>query len=218
VEGNGNDRHADRYSPMTVSALLRLPECSARSFMVASALGRFVRQDGSFEALRSAKDAAGSVIGKTQRVRILKVLNIQPRRWRALVDDWELRYIAHRCRRGEVCLFVRPLEAKCPACSQEIEVTEVSPRPDARRHRRGRPKQSGTGTTTEAALVQPKSGSNSAARVSPTVPLSVADSAHPNGGSLQGHEVGVPTEAGEEMTAEEAQRLLNGFTKRAAAE
>jgi len=41
--------HLDRSSPASVAALLRLPEASSRSFVVASALGRFFDHDGSFK-------------------------------------------------------------------------------------------------------------------------------------------------------------------------
>jgi hypothetical protein len=62
--------HLDRSSPSSVAALLRLPEGNARSFVVASALGRFCRHDGTFAEVRSIKDIGGSFIGPRQRGRV----------------------------------------------------------------------------------------------------------------------------------------------------
>jgi hypothetical protein len=184
VADQGELFNSRRYSPVSVAVYLRLPEANARSFAVASALGRFIRLDGSFGSVRSVSDAGGSVVGPTQRQRVLAVLNIQPRRWRSLVTDWEARYVAHRCAHDTVTLFVQPLEKACPACRAPIAFSNMPPAPDARRH------ESGTSTTAEAALVRPQSGSNTTARGVPTGPLFVAASVHPKSGVLQGEEVG----------------------------
>lgn len=109
--------------------------------------------------------------------------------------------MAHKCGRGVVTLFCRPLEAACPGCGSAIVLSMMPPAPDARRHR------SGTTTTTKAALVRPQSGSNNAARAVPTVPRFVARSVHPKSGVLQGEEVGGGSGSEEESERSEHQAL-----------
>jgi hypothetical protein len=155
--------HLDRSSPSSVAVLLRLPEANARSFMVASALGRFCRHDGTFGEVRSIRDIGGSFIGPRQRGRVLQALGIKERRWRKLVTDWESRYVAHRCGPGGVVLFVRPLLDTCPVCNALIEITDTPPNPSARR-------KTGTNRTPETAPVVPPNGPNSAGGAVPTVP------------------------------------------------
>jgi hypothetical protein len=127
--------HLDRSPPSSVATLLRLPEGNARSFVVASALGRFFDHDGSFKEVRSLKDIGGSFVGPRQRQRVLQALRIKDRRWQELVTDWESRYVAHRCGPGGVALFAKPLLDNCPVCNVYIEVTEMAPDPAARRRR-----------------------------------------------------------------------------------
>ena len=64
--------HLERSSPASVLALLRLPEANARSFVIASALGRFFDHDGSFKEVRSLKEIGGSFVGLKQRGRVLR--------------------------------------------------------------------------------------------------------------------------------------------------
>lgn len=126
----------ERFPPMRVAAYLQLPEASARSFAVAGALGRIVRTDGTFEPLGTMRDAAGVVVGRAQRKRVMAALNIKAERWRRLIIEWESRYVAHRCSGDSTCLFVRPFLEECPACRAYIHV-EAKPRPpDARRRPR----------------------------------------------------------------------------------
>jgi hypothetical protein len=136
--------HLDRSPPSSVAVLLRLPEGNARSFVVASALGRFFDHDGSFKEVRSLKEIAGSFVGPKQRERVLQALRIKERRWQQLITDWESRYAAHRCGPGGVALFARPLLDCCPVCNVYIEVTEMAPDPAARRKRSGTARQSAT--------------------------------------------------------------------------
>jgi hypothetical protein len=119
----------ERYSPVTVAALLRLPESNARAFVVASALGSFRRLDGSSERLQSGKQAAGTLVSRKRKALILAVLDISPQRWRALVSNWMQANLAHRCDRGVVFLFARPLFDECPSCHTELLVDEIPPSP-----------------------------------------------------------------------------------------
>jgi hypothetical protein len=174
----------ERYSPVEVGLMVHLPEGNARSFMIASALGRILAKDGTFAPLAGRENGGGSVVGPTQRKRVLAVLNIKPRRWRDLVADWETRYVAHKCGASTVCLFTRWLPTACPACKAEVLVTESPPRPDARRRK------SGSTSATKTAVVVPLSGTNSAAGVAPTVPPSGTKVDHPKSGFLTGKYLG----------------------------
>ena len=42
------------------------------------------------------------------------------RTFQGYVTEWEHDYLAHRCKRGTVCLFTRRMPAACPACGSEI--------------------------------------------------------------------------------------------------
>lgn len=157
-----------RYSPVTAAALLHLPDSNAKCFAVASALGTFLDFDGSSRRLRSGRDAAGTLITSRRREVVLEVLDVSPRRWRELVADWESRYLAHRCERGLVFLFARPLYESCPACHAEL-LTEKIPRPARLNRGRGfaesdvisaahmtrSPPLNGTSTAAPAALPPP---------------------------------------------------------------
>jgi hypothetical protein len=176
--------HLDRSSPASVAALLRLPEANARSFVIASALGRFFDHDGSFKEVRSLKEIGGSFVGLKQRRRILQALGIKERRWRELVTDWESRYVAHRCGPGGVVLFVRPLLDTCPVCNAYIAITDTPPNPSARRR-------NGSSTAAQTAVVVPPNGTNTAAGVAPTPPPVGTESTHPISGDLLGDSKGI---------------------------
>jgi hypothetical protein len=175
--------HLDRSSPASVMTLLRLPEANARSFMVASALGRFCRHDGTFGEVRSIKDIGGSFIGPRQRGRVLQALGIKDRRWQELVTDWETRYVAHRCGPGGVVLFVRPLLDTCPVCNAFIEITDTPPHPSARRKR--------TTTAPQSAGVPRSKRTNTAHGTAPTLRLSGTEPTHPISGDLLGDSKGI---------------------------
>jgi hypothetical protein len=124
---------ASRYSAVSVGVMLKLPESNARSFMVAAALGRFLRLDGSSDRVRGGKDVGGTLVTGRHRPAILEALGIDARRWRRLTEDWEARYVAHRCGkhgrgpRGAVFLFAQWLYAKCPACHVPLYVNGLPP-------------------------------------------------------------------------------------------
>jgi hypothetical protein len=170
--------HLDRSPPSSVAVLLRLPEGNARSFVVASALGRFCRHDGTFAEVRSIKDIGGSFIGPRQRGRVLQALGIKERRWQQLITDWESRYVAHRCGPGGVVLFVRPLLDTCPVCNAYIEITDTPPNPAARRRR--------TGTAPQSAEVLRSKRTNTADGGAPTLRPVGTEPAHPISGDLLG--------------------------------
>jgi hypothetical protein len=90
--------------------------------MIASALGKSIRRDSTFLPARHGKDVIGVWVGRTQRKAIIEELCISDRWWNELVDMWVKSNIAHRCRRGEVCLWLTPFMEECPSCKEEPEV------------------------------------------------------------------------------------------------
>ena len=170
--------HLDRSPPSSVATLLRLPEGNARSFVVASALGRFFDHDGSFKEVRSLKEIGGSFVGHRQRQRVLQALRIKDRRWQQLITDWESRYVAHRCGPGGVALFAKPLLDRCPICNVYIEVIEMAPDPAARRKRSGTAPQSAAALRSKRTNIAPESA--------PTLRPVGTEPTHPISGDLLG--------------------------------
>jgi hypothetical protein len=120
VPEQGSLFNPNRYSPVSAAVMFQLPESSARSFLIASALGPWLDLDGSNKKLRSGKEAGGTLIRKRERRVILHALGIGEGRWLQLVRDWEKRYVAQRCSPGVVFLFAKWLEDECPACHTEV--------------------------------------------------------------------------------------------------
>jgi hypothetical protein len=188
----------ERYSPARVSAFLRLPESNARSFAIASAIGSILDGDGTTNTLRSAKQATGVLITRKRIPAVLDALGILERRWRALVDDWTVRQVAHRCRPGVVVLFTMPFLEECPSCNGVVEATRL-PLP-ARAKPRGRSygtnatKRTGSSSAAETAVVVPPSGADSAAAPAQRVPLLRTNAPHHKTGLLTRDEQGLGLE------------------------
>jgi hypothetical protein len=85
-------------------------------------LGKSIRRDSTFLPARHGKDVIGVFIGRAQRKTIIEELGISDRWWNELVDMWVKSNIAHRCRRGEVCLWLTPFMKECPSCKEEPKV------------------------------------------------------------------------------------------------
>jgi len=170
-----------RYSLATIAIMLRLPEANARCFYIASALGRTLDEHGGFTSLKTSANGGGVFIGPVHRMRFLKIANVGQRRWRALVTDWERRYVAHRCYPDGVTLFTRPLDdLACPKCKADILMDEWPPSPAARRHPNA-PK-----SAAKAELTVPQSGTNSSAWGEPTVPPTGTETTPPRWGFNKG--------------------------------
>src|SRR4249919_1922469 len=119
----------DLFSPVTSAVVWHLPASSARSFWIASLLGRWLPEDGSNRPPKNAKEVAGTLITRRKRAVILKVLDIDVQRWYRLVKDWEGRYLAHKCGPSTVFLFAKWLYADCPACKAPIYIEGAPPKP-----------------------------------------------------------------------------------------
>jgi hypothetical protein len=180
---------SERYSPVSIEAMLRLQDGPARSFLIASAIGSFRDRDGRSDRLRSGRDAAGSLVTPKRLEQVLEALGITDRHWRRLTADWERRYIAHRCGLGRVFLFTKPLLSPCPACGTDIFVTAPSPSPRTSRGSAREP--NGRWRSASADRGGPRTGRNRSAQMDGTGPSSRTDAPHQPDGSLLGDEVGL---------------------------
>jgi hypothetical protein len=116
-----------RYSPAQVAIWQRLPPSNARVFAIAPALGSIRDESGSSAPLKGGKGASGTVVTRRRLPAILKACDIGPRMWRRHADDWEARYVGHRCDRGVVFLFASPVWDPCPNCRVELLFDHVPP-------------------------------------------------------------------------------------------
>ena len=200
---------ADRYAPTSVAVLLQLPESSARAFAVASALGRILDRQGTSDRVRNGKDAAGTRIDKYRLPVVLDALAISERQWRRYLAGWEAAFTAHRCSKGRVFLFARPLPETCAGCDAEVVYDHVPAPP---RPRRGRG--FGRSTSASVAVVRPKSGAVTATSVAQERPLTRTDASHLQTG-INGMEVGVdaPTTEQSELVIE-SQEIQEGARKK----
>ncbi len=202
---------ANRYAPTSVAVLLLLPESSARAFAVASALGRFLDQQGTSERVRSGKEASGTRIDQHRLTIVLEALAIQERQWRRYVADWERRFTAHRCGQRRVFLFARALPQTCAGCDADVIYDHVpsSPRP---KHGAGFAA-NGRTTTGPTVVLRPKSGAVTTATAAQERPLTRTDVPHHETG-INGMEVGVDRdEALERFEALERVKALLGATE-----
>jgi hypothetical protein len=185
--------------------MLRLPECNARNFVVASALGRFLDREGTSKSIRTGKDASGTLIDKGRLPIVLEALGIGERRWRQLRDDWVERYLAHKCggaRSERVFLFARPMPSECAACGSEIEYDHIPPKPRSDRGpgfgangsdaSEGEANANGSTTSGPTEVVLPANGTITSGGVALSLPPTRTNATHHEDG-IYGMEVGVPT-------------------------
>lgn len=180
----------ERYPPVSVEALQRLPGSSARSFAIGVALGRWLDADGRSERLKSGKSAAAALIKSDRLPAVLTAIGITARTWREYVTEWESNYIAHRCGRGTVCLFTRPFLDACPNCKAWIPIDHTE---KPAHLPRGPGFGNGAINATPTALMAPLRGTNSAVRAMPDGTNSAVPEhapATPDTRGLYGKEVG----------------------------
>jgi hypothetical protein len=206
----------ERYSPVSVAVWQRLPESSARAFAIGTALGRLLDAQGTSDRLRNGKEAACSLIRRERLPVVLAALgDLSPRQWRRYVTEWQLLYVAHKCSRGVVALFTRPLLWACPACKAEIVYDH--PEPSSRRNRGPGFASNGPDTTAGADVRRPLSGAGTTATVAQERPFVSTDAPHQESG-INGMEVGVSSEVLEVIGTERVRGLsdhgIAGFLNR----
>jgi hypothetical protein len=104
-----------RYAVIPLTGQLALYRTGLAPFTVAFTLGRVKSRTGTAARVTKPSDVLCCVVRETERRRVLAVLGIGERGWREHVRQWEAVHMAHRCRRGEVTLFLTPDHA-CPNC------------------------------------------------------------------------------------------------------
>jgi hypothetical protein len=114
-----------RYSPVGLDILLKLPPDSSRSFVVASALGRFVSISGGREHVYSQRHITAVIVETRHRKAILSVLGISSNTLTNQIREWRERGIAHACSQRLLTIFVRE-STRCPVCKSTL-LNVVSP-------------------------------------------------------------------------------------------
>jgi hypothetical protein len=108
-----------RYSPVGLDILLKLPPDSSRSFVVASALGRYVSISGGREHVYSQRHIAAVIVETRHRKAILSVLGISQSQLSNQIREWRERGVAHACSQRLLTIFVREA-TRCPVCRSSL--------------------------------------------------------------------------------------------------
>jgi hypothetical protein len=116
--GNGEQRQLfplSKYSPVGLDILLRLPSDSSRSFVVASALGRYLSITGGREYVHSQRRIAAVIVESKHRKAILSVLGISKSQLSNQIKEWRARGCAHACTPRVFTILVRDVRVS-PLC------------------------------------------------------------------------------------------------------
>lgn len=114
-------RREDRRPPVPLRVIYRLPPGSALLYLAASAEGRAMRSDGTFDRL-NGEQPLGVRVARVHRDRVLENLSLSHGRWRQAVREWVSLGVAHRCGPNEVFLLLqainswKPETSECPYC------------------------------------------------------------------------------------------------------
>lgn len=123
-----------RFSFATVEALLAIGPCSvyAAAFVVATALGDGKPEDGERRRLHRGESFSFVRVNAHYRDKIKHSVGLGKRDWERYVTRWVKARVAHRCKKGEVALFPRPLSGGevCLSCGERLG-SDTSCRPDA---------------------------------------------------------------------------------------
>jgi hypothetical protein len=108
-----------RYSPVGLEILLKLPRGSERSFIVASALGRYVDRLGGRRHVSRQREIAAVILEAKHRRAIERELQISSSRLRNHIVEWRKWGVAHGCPTGVVTILVREAPT-CPVCGESV--------------------------------------------------------------------------------------------------
>jgi hypothetical protein len=121
--GNGHRQGqlfpASRYSPVGLDILVMLPPGAERSFMVTSALGRFVSISGGREHVFSQRQIGAVIVEAKHRKAAVSVLGISSYGLANDIVRWKEWGVAHGCSRKLLTIFVRKV-ASCPVCKTSL--------------------------------------------------------------------------------------------------
>jgi hypothetical protein len=118
-------RGEDRFPPVTVRGIRRIEQEASGTgmFMMAAALGRAMRSDGTFGPIGPGGRPTCVVVSMQTRDRVLESLGRHRKTWEDHARRWVDTRMAHRCAKGTLCLFLEPQDgsaAACLACSKAL--------------------------------------------------------------------------------------------------
>jgi hypothetical protein len=107
------------YSPVGLDILLKLPHGAERSFIVTSALGRFVSISGGRERVYSQRHIAAVIVETEHRRAAINELGITRKAFSKDTIKWQEWQVAHKCSHRVLALLVRESE-DCPVCKSAL--------------------------------------------------------------------------------------------------
>ncbi len=129
-----SEKERERFSSATVEALLAIGPCSvyAGAFAIATALGDGKLRGGERRRTQPGEHFDFVRVNANYREKIKNAAGLAKRDWERYVAHWVKVGVAHRCKKGEVALFPRPLgEGEvCPSCGKNLG-SDIPCRPDA---------------------------------------------------------------------------------------
>lgn len=108
-----------QFSPVGVDILCKLPAGAERSFIVTSALGRFVGPSGGRERVYSRRQITAVIVEAKHRQAAISTLGISRGSLRNDIARWKEWGVAHGCSRTVLTIFVRKGTA-CPVCKTSL--------------------------------------------------------------------------------------------------
>lgn len=117
--GKWNCSHRQSIHPFGLDILLRLPKGAERSFIVTSALGRFVPSTGGRERVRRQEHIAAVIVETRHRQAAINVLGVSAPRFSMDTVKWQEWGVAHKCSTRLLTILVRD-SADCPLCRSSL--------------------------------------------------------------------------------------------------
>lgn len=105
----------DRDCGMRLSAILKFPSSSLKTFQVAWIHGTWIPPDGTARKLKERERAIASQVRPTHRDKTLRILGLEKKTWDNNVTQWTKLRMAHQCSGTIVTLFTEPQAAPVPA-------------------------------------------------------------------------------------------------------
>jgi hypothetical protein len=109
------------YSPVGLDILLKWPGGAERSFIVTSALGRFVPSSGGRERVYSQRQIAAVIVETEHRRAAINELGISKSLFSMHTAQWQEWGVAHKCSTRVLTILVRD-SLDCPICKSSVGV------------------------------------------------------------------------------------------------
>jgi hypothetical protein len=125
--GQGELFPASKFSPVGLDILRKLPPGSERSFLVASALGRYVDRHGGRTRVSSQREIAAVIVEAKHRRAIERELGIRGDVLRYHISRWKAWGVAHACSSTVLTVFIRE-GTTCPVCKAWLDPHTSNPK------------------------------------------------------------------------------------------